>query len=61
MTSADSLRRMIRLFEQVRDREAIAEMGRFVRLSRMERGENVMPFPGRLRPIQPPANLPPAA
>jgi hypothetical protein len=60
MTSVNSMRRMLRLLEQHRNAEALEEMARFVRLSRVERGETVVSFPGPRRPqVQPP--LPPAA
>lgn len=60
--SSASLRRLLRLLEQRRHAEALEEMARFVRLSRLERGENVIPFPSRSRrPGPSPADRPPAA
>jgi len=59
--SSASLRRLLRLLEQRRHAEALAEMAKFVRLSRAERGINVIPFPSRPRRTDStPADSPPA-
>ena len=62
MTSVESMYRFVGLLEQGRNAEAVAEMERFVRLARVERGERVIPFPRRPRRSVPrPVDLPPAA